>query len=756
MRRICIVTDELYPFTAGGIGRLLHNLVRHALQREPGIRFLFLFPSTLDVQRERVVAYFGDGVEVDYATMRRGWDPSAEFGAEYPPQGAFTDSDWHAQSLDFLIALKRLSGKDFDVIEFPDYRGWAYCALQEKLLGRDFQRSLIAVRIHSTDGILQAFEGRPPSLQQLGRFELERKALLDAEKVIAHLPGVAEWNASYYGFPRSWHDKVTVEFPPVVEQEPSTIPAAGRRDDIVFVTKQQPIKRPDVFIRGTSTFLRANPSFAGRAVLACHAADDEYGRKLRSMVPADLRGRFHFLPSGPERDAAIRGSIVVVPSAYESLNLAAYEAAAGGATLVLNRGCIAFAAEAPWRDGVNCHKFDGTAEGLAAALGLAVAQRPHEAVRWEADVPYWLSAHAAPAPEAGASTPLVSVVVPNYNLGRWLPETLASVAASTYGEIEVVVVDDASTEAFDAAVLERLEADPGPVRVVRNPVNRGLAASRNIGIRAARGTYVLPLDADDCIGPRFIEQAVAALEARPEFDVVVPTAGYFDSDAELAERRFADYACFIGDAPSCGLVANRMGCATSLMRRTLFDGLQYDETLDSYEDWSLYLRAVHQGRRFLVTNDVQFYYRRRPGSMISGMNPDRHLALLQRMYFSLARPLPVAVQPFALLAPLHKVNRDNQQLAERVAALTPAAPKTVRHGLADVVNATVKKVPLVHPMLKATVAGLRGLSGAPVDANRPLRYDVVDAMNVALKRVPFLHPLLKATGAKVAKADRKG
>ncbi len=763
MSRVCLVTDELYPFTRGGIGRILHNLIQDSLRRSLDVQFLLLLPSYVNLGREQIAAFFGDRVQVEFVQIRDVWQPTAEFGAEYPPAGAFTDSDWHSQSLDILLALKRLSGQRFDVIEFPDYRGWAYCALQEKLLGMDFEDSLITVRLHSTDGILQRFEAREPSLQQLARFELERKALHDSERVIAHLATVAEWNAQYYGFEDAWKKKVSVEFPPVLDGD--TRRASSPEDppaDILFITKQQPFKRPDAFIRGSITFLRAHPEHRGRVVVACHAADEAYSKRLRAIVPQDLANRFLFLPSGPERDALIPGSVVVISSAYESLNLAAYEAAAAGASLVLNGSCIAFGEGTPWRDGVNCHKYDGTVDGLAAALSRAVRAVLPEAVVWESSPPYWLAAREPSVAPRRESKPLVSLVIPNFNLARWLPETLASIATSTYDELEVLVVDDASTGSFDAAILQRLESDRGAVRVIRNAVNRGLAASRNIGIAAAKGKYILPLDADDCIGPRFIEQAVRALEARPEYDVVVPTAGYFETDADLGERKFVDYACFLGDVPSHGLVENRMSCATSLMRRSLLDSIQYDETLDCYEDWSLYLRAVHAGRRFLVTNDVQFYYRRRPGSMISGMNPERHLRLLERMYMALPRPLPASVYLFGTLGPTLAALRENQRLAEenqrlaqRLSASPTAQRRPVRHDLADKFNATVKKVPLIHPVLKATVERLRALSGNEPDPSRPVRYDFVDALNGVLKKVPFIHPLLKATGAKLTKPDGK-
>jgi len=711
MKRICLVLDELYPFTAGGIGRVAHNSILDALAQSTELEFHLLLPSYLEIDSRRAGTYFGERVHAHLAEMRSGSEQTLEHGSVYPPAAAHTDSIWHAQSLDFLRALKTLSARDgfrFDLVEFPDYRGWAFCTLQEKLLGLDFAETEIVVRVHTTDGMLQRYEPREPSWEQLGRFDLERKALHDADRVVVHLRDTGQLNADYYAFEPRWLDKVTVSFPPAVYPFPEPPSAQGAPRDILFLTKLQPIKRPDLFVRGTAQFLRENPGFTGRAVLACHAMDDAYRDEVRRLVPKDLEARFLFLPAGPEREALIASSVVVIPSAYESFNLVAYEASAAGAVLVLNAECPAFGERTPWRDGVNCYKFDGTVDGLARTLSRAAVESRPRPVEWKADPPYWLD--AAPARRADPSlrpNPLVSVVVTNYNLGRYLPQALASVAASTYENVEVIVVDDASTEPFDALVLQRIETESGKnaVHLLRNPVNRGLPASRNIGIRHARGEYVLPLDADDCISSRFIEIAVGALERQPDFDVVVPTAGYFRDEPSLAERRFSNYALFLGDAPSIGLVWNRMSCATSMMRRSLFAEVSYDETLPSYEDWELYLRFVHMGRRFLVTNDIQFHYRERAGSMLAGMHPERHISLLSRIFASLPRPLPPSAHLFALLAPALGHAREVARLREENVALTQAAgPKPLRYNLVDAVNSAIKRMPFIHPLLKASIS----------------------------------------------------
>lgn len=118
-------------------------------------------------------------------------------------------------------------------------------------------------------------------------------------------------------------------------------------------------------------------------------------------------------------------------------------------------------------------------------------------------------------------SPRVSVVIPVYNRARLLAEAVESVLATRFADLEVVVVDDGSTDgSFEAAA--RLAAQDGRVRTLTHAghVNRGEGASRNAGVRAARGRYVAFLDSDDLMLPHRFATAVPLLDTRPDVDGV--------------------------------------------------------------------------------------------------------------------------------------------------------------------------------------------------------------------------------------------
>lgn len=720
---VCLVTGELFPFTAGGIGRLTSNLIESALERAAEVDLHLLLPSWSELAPKTCETHFHGQVRVHKATHLDAPRSRERWGTVYPPRWAFTDTEAHADSLELMLELKALEqqGQSFDVIEFPDYLGWGFCTIQERRLGRGFAASQIAVRLHSTAGIIQAFEAQRPSMPGLGTFELERRALEDADLLVGHLEEIVDANARFYGFDETWKKKVIVQFPPL-GRLPAAAPAAkaGQTSDVVFVTKVQRIKRPDLFARGAALFMRQNPSWKGNAIFACHVQDTALLASVQRAIPPDLAERFIF--RGPaEREALMRSSVVVIPSDYESLNLNAYEAAHLGANLVLNERCPAFGATSPFRNEKNCWTFDGTIDGLACTLAVAVT-RGRAGPLEVTPVPAYFERHSAPRLRKPTLTSAsrVSVLVTNYNLGAYLNRCIESVAASNHDNVELVIVDDGSTSSLDHTVLDAIERQQTPrLKLVRNIVNRGLAASRNLGLKHCTGDYVLPLDADDLISPHFLSTAATALDTQLEFAAAVPTTGYFLTDAEAEARRFCDYAVFLGNAPSLGMLANRLSSATAMIRRSVFSQFTYDEALDSYEDWSLYLRMAQSGMRFLVSNEVAFFYRRREGSMVRSIDPERHERLVARLLATLPPARPGLVHFEALSA---------RPAASRAPAIDTVVAHPLRYQVADRLNNLFKRSPITHERVR------RNFEPISRSVERPLRYDVADWVVDVFKR----------------------
>lgn len=180
----------------------------------------------------------------------------------------------------------------------------------------------------------------------------------------------------------------------------------------------------------------------------------------------------------------------------------------------------------------------------------------------------------------------VSVVVPTHNRAAYLPLALRSALAQTATNVEIVVVDDGSTDDTQR-VLREFEPR---VRVVRQD-NRGVAHARNRGVNEARAPLVAFLDSDDLWMPRTLESLVRALERHPEAGVATMNAEEIDAAGQRLGRRIGKRT------PGCwftteGLLLRDHGSVlTPIVRRApLLECGGFDESLSSAEDYDMWLR----------------------------------------------------------------------------------------------------------------------------------------------------------------------
>jgi len=209
-----------------------------------------------------------------------------------------------------------------------------------------------------------------------------------------------------------------------------------------------------------------------------------------------------------------------------------------------------------------------------------------------------------------STDPLVSVVVPTYNYGHLIAETIDSVQSQTYSNWEMLIVDDGSTDNTEEIVV-RSAASDSRIRYIRQ-ANAKQAAARNTGIKQARGEYFQFLDADDLIEPRKLEQQVRFLEQEPLIDITYSGASYF-SEAHKGERlQSRQYSSWEGagawmpEISGSGrellttLIGNNIMVVNSpLIRRRVIEQVgMFDVDLTPVEDWEFLIRCAVADMKF--------------------------------------------------------------------------------------------------------------------------------------------------------------
>ena len=212
-----------------------------------------------------------------------------------------------------------------------------------------------------------------------------------------------------------------------------------------------------------------------------------------------------------------------------------------------------------------------------------------------------------------AGSPLVSVIIPAYDVAEFIGDALNSVFAQTFSDFEVIVINDGSP---DTAKLERV-LGPYMSRIVYlKQENRGVSAARNTGIAAARGSLIAFLDGDDIWLANYLEVQVKRIQADPAIDVLYPNVLMFGDASEDGEE-------FMTICPSNGEVTferlllqecNVSNCSIA-RKETLVRAGMFDESLRSVEDFDLWLRVIKAGGRIAYHRDVLARYRRRSGSL---------------------------------------------------------------------------------------------------------------------------------------------
>jgi glycosyltransferase involved in cell wall biosynthesis len=191
-------------------------------------------------------------------------------------------------------------------------------------------------------------------------------------------------------------------------------------------------------------------------------------------------------------------------------------------------------------------------------------------------------------PDGGARK-LVSVVIPCYNYGAYVREAAASALAQTLQDIEVIIVENGSTDPDTLCVVKEIEQE-GRVRVVWLTPNQGLPYARNAGFEVANGEYVCSLDADDLFEPTYIEKAVTLLETDRSVGFAYSWVQLFGTQDSIWQTRDFD--------PEDALSDNHTSVSAVFRRDDWLLAGRYDPSMHGgYDDWEFWIRLAMLGRR---------------------------------------------------------------------------------------------------------------------------------------------------------------
>lgn len=185
----------------------------------------------------------------------------------------------------------------------------------------------------------------------------------------------------------------------------------------------------------------------------------------------------------------------------------------------------------------------------------------------------------------------LSVILPNYNHGEYLGSQLQALATQSLLPMEIIVVDDASTD--DSIEIAQSAAEKYSfIRILRNDNNLGTNKTVLRGLKEARGEFLLFAAADDCVSPRLIEKSLEQLHARPEAGVCTALAWQIDPNGRTTGLRLSphpiDKPGFIPATEALSKLIEHgswFECVTAVYRRSIFDQLGgFDPLLESYTD----------------------------------------------------------------------------------------------------------------------------------------------------------------------------
>ncbi|MDB5414362.1 MAG: glycosyl transferase family 1 [Rubritepida sp.] len=615
--RVCLLSlDILGPIRNGGIGTAFTSLAE-------------------------TLAEAGHEVTLLYPANHTETTPLSHWVEHYAARGIrleclYTTGDEKRLALAAYHWLKR---RDFDAIHFHEWRGIGHFLVVARRCGLAFRQTALVCQLHSPSAWHREYSNRfTASLAELEVAHMERCSAEGADLVISPSRYMLDWVRAQ-GWVLRGRQQVQ---PNLLPRGFTSLPTAPRAvEELVFFGRLEERKGVALFCQAVSAMIAAGTSparitflgklgdVAGEAALAFIArAAQGWGLDWDIRNDLDVLGARDFL-AGP-------GRIAVIASVMENSPYTVLECLVAGIPfLAPDCGGVAELVAPEDRAGVLYPREASVlAERMAQALRTD-APRARLAFGLVENNAAWLALHRMPMAEprgpASTQTPLVSICMASFNRPLLLAEAIASIEAQSYPNIELVLVDDASTEPAARAYLDSLEprfAARG-WQLLRHSDNRYLGAARNTAVAAAHGEFLLFMDDDNLARPGEVEVFVRAALASGA-DILTCQLHFFAARSlgPAAIPEMPNHWIPLGGPVALGFFENAFGDANFFIRRAAFEQLGgFTPDRAAFEDWEFLMRAALAGQTIECLPETLFGYRVGRQAMLRSLSPaDAHRA----------------------------------------------------------------------------------------------------------------------------------
>lgn len=625
-QKVCLVTPEIDGLTdSSRIGSHCFFLAKFLAEKMSQEVTVLLTSDGCNAENlERWHKFYGDK-----------WGIQVVCASELPPM--FEGRTYQSHSGSFWFAQRShkiytwLRQQDFAACYFQEWQANGFISIQAKRTGQAFARTALICLLQGSSEWLRQERQQLPSLAEddLLLDWTERYCVEFADAVISPTEQMLAYLEA-----NDWKIRGRKEvLPHLFETDLKSIGGNFIGKDIIFFGSLQTLSGLELFLKSLRqlapwlqetgrhidlTFLDQNITNAkgdGVSIIGHFLAGLDSIYFLNIITDLSPAESLNFLRNRSE-------ALVIVASALESLPYPLI------ASLELNLNVIT--ANRPGSLEIfadDSRLFDFRPDYLADKIkeciltGLSPLRKKYSAEKarelWHQSYPNLTFVTESEAAAPSLPLPLVSVCIPYYNAGRYLPELLTSLTQQTYTNYEVIILDDGSTDGHSQQVFQEMQISYQHKNwQFLSQKNGGVGSARNSAARQAKGTYLIFMDADNVAEKEMIEKMVSAALASNLDCLTCYNRMFYEGENPFSAIYQHAYTP-LGNCPEASLYINCFGDANLILKQAVFWSLGgfLESKLVTWEDWEFLTRLTLQGYQLDVIPDFLFLYRLRQDSM---------------------------------------------------------------------------------------------------------------------------------------------